>query len=263
MCFSWTFGNYLNATSFSFTSVASSTIMTSTCSFHVLVMGAIFGVERVTRRKFAGVILSILGVAAISILDALGASDTNRGDFPTKSTSEMAFGDVMAFISAVISAANTILIKQRIPHSTPSDMAVFFGLVGLFNLVVLWPAFPLLHYSGIETFHLPTSTRVWAVLLTNSFVCLLGNYAWAYAVVLTSPTVVTVGLTLSIPLSLVGQSILHAQFAGFMYWIAAAGVICGFLLVEGEVSKPAAGPEAPVAVHDGTSGQDGVQDGSP
>jgi solute carrier family 35 protein F5 len=38
---------------------------------------------------------------------------------------------------------------------------------------------------------------------------------------LTTPLVVTVGLSLTIPLSLVGQIILQGQYAGVLYWIGA------------------------------------------
>lgn len=51
---------------------------------------------------------------------------------------------------------------------------------------------------------------------------------------LTTPLVVTVGLSLTIPLSLVGQIILQGQYAGILYWIGATIVFASFLIVNQE-----------------------------
>lgn len=51
---------------------------------------------------------------------------------------------------------------------------------------------------------------------------------------LTTPLVVTVGLSLTIPLSLVGQIILQAQYASPLYWLGATIVFLSFLVVNHE-----------------------------
>jgi hypothetical protein len=51
---------------------------------------------------------------------------------------------------------------------------------------------------------------------------------------LTTPLIVTVGLSLTIPLSLVGQIILQGQYASALYWIGASIVVFSFLLVNRE-----------------------------
>lgn len=51
---------------------------------------------------------------------------------------------------------------------------------------------------------------------------------------LTTPLVVTVGLSLTIPLSLVGQIILQSQYASPLYWVGAAIVFLSFLVVNHE-----------------------------
>lgn len=51
---------------------------------------------------------------------------------------------------------------------------------------------------------------------------------------LTTPLVVTVGLSLTIPLSLVGQIILQEQYASPLYWVGATIVFLSFLVVNHE-----------------------------
>ena len=51
---------------------------------------------------------------------------------------------------------------------------------------------------------------------------------------LTSPLVVTVGLSLTIPLSLIGQMIIDAQYSSFFYWIGAGIVFLSFMFINHE-----------------------------
>ena len=55
---------------------------------------------------------------------------------------------------------------------------------------------------------------------------------------LTSPLVVTVGLSLSIPLSLVGQVMLNSQTVSLTYWIGALVVLFSFIFVNYETQEP-------------------------
>lgn len=61
---------------------------------------------------------------------------------------------------------------------------------------------------------------------------------------LTTPLVVTVGLSLTIPLSLVGQIILQDQYAKPLYWVGAVIVFLSFLIVnhESAVQTPTDAP---------------------
>ena len=54
---------------------------------------------------------------------------------------------------------------------------------------------------------------------------------------LTSPLVVTVGLSLTIPLSLVGQMIEYSQTSSVSYWIGAFIVLLSFVFINHESSQ--------------------------
>jgi solute carrier family 35 protein F5 len=51
---------------------------------------------------------------------------------------------------------------------------------------------------------------------------------------LTTPLVVAVGLSMTIPLSLIGQMILSSQYSSAMYWVGACIVLLSFLFVNHE-----------------------------
>ena len=51
---------------------------------------------------------------------------------------------------------------------------------------------------------------------------------------LTTPLVVTVGLSMTIPLSLIGQMILSSQYSSALYWVGACIVVLSFLFINHE-----------------------------
>ncbi|KAI4932876.1 hypothetical protein J4E85_003278 [Alternaria conjuncta] len=236
-CLLWFLANYFAAACLEYTTVASSTILSSTSSIWTLLLGSIMRVERFTLLKFLGVLASLGGVALISMVDVSGETDENRGSFPHKTPKELAIGDVMAFVSAVLYGFYTVFMKSRIGDETKVNMPLFFGLVGLSNILLLWPGFIILHLTGIEPFELPPTSRILNIVLINSASSLVSDFCWAYAMLLTSPLIVTVGLSLTIPCSLVGQMLLDSQYASALYWVGAAIMVLSFLFINHEDRK--------------------------
>ncbi len=68
----------------------------------------------------------------------------------------------------------------------------------------------------------------------NSISSFISDMSWAYAMLLTTPLVVTVGLSLTIPLSLIGEMIQYEQYSSWIYWIGAGIVFLSFLFVNHE-----------------------------
>lgn len=165
----WFGANYLMAACLEYTSVASSTILTSTSSIWTLILGSIMHVEGFSLKKLFGVLASLTGIILISSVDLAGKdNDENRGTFPHKSQGQIAVGDTMALASALMYGAYAVLIKKRIGNEDRVNMPLFFGLVGVFNVVFLWPGFFILHFSGLETFELPPAGRVWTIIIVRS-----------------------------------------------------------------------------------------------
>ena len=71
----------------------------------------------------------------------------------------------------------------------------------------------------------------------NSATSLISDLCWAYSIMLTSPLVVTVGLSLTIPLSLIGQMIEYSQTSSISYWIGAFIVLLSFVFINHESSQ--------------------------
>jgi len=59
----------------------------------------------------------------------------------------------------------------------------------------------------------------------------VSDYIWILAMLMTSPLIVTMGLSLSIPLALLGDFVLKGQLKGLFYWFGAVLVLTGFWIV--------------------------------
>lgn len=191
-CMLWFLANYFAVACLEHTSVASATIFTSLSGVFTLLLCALARVERFTLRKLIGVLASLVGVVLVSTVDLSSGGGDGDGDgngagqLPPKTPGEIATGDAMALLSAVVYGAYVTVMKQRVGHEDRVDMSVFFGLVGLFNVVLLWPGLVLLHVTGIEKvgsihslslsmsqiltsqFELPPTSHVWTIMLVRS-----------------------------------------------------------------------------------------------
>lgn len=66
----------------------------------------------------------------------------------------------------------------------------------------------------------------------NGFIgTVLSDYLWLWAVLLTSPLVATVGLSLTIPLAMLTDIVLKGKSFTWLYLLGSALVVGGFLLV--------------------------------
>ncbi|XP_019724569.1 solute carrier family 35 member F5-like [Hippocampus comes] len=108
------------------------------------------------------------GVAMVSL------SSTERPD------EQGTIGSLWSLAGAVLYAVYVVMIKRRVDREDKLDIPMFFGFVGLFNLLLLWPGFLLLHYTGFEAFELP-SQLVWAYILVNGLIgTVLSEFLWLW-----------------------------------------------------------------------------------
>ena len=126
-------------------------------------------------RKLFGVLTSLVGIVIISSIDMSSENgnedDKNRGTFPFKTRTEIAVGDVLALLSALAYSFYSIYMKKRMVDESKVNMPLFFGLVGLFNMLLLWPGLIILHVTGIETFELPPTKKVLTIISVGLVIC--------------------------------------------------------------------------------------------
>ncbi|XP_067111226.1 solute carrier family 35 member F5-like [Osmerus mordax] len=216
-CFVWFLANLSYQEALSDTQVAIVNILSSTSGLFTLILAAIFpsnSSDRFTLSKLLAVALSMGGVAMVSF-SSMDSPDGNG-----------AIGSLWSLAGAVLYAVYIVMIKRKVDREDKLDIPMFFGFVGLFNLLLLWPGFLLLHYTGFEAFELP-SQLVWTYILINGLVgTVLSEFLWLWGCFLTSSLIGTLALTLTIPLSIIADICMQkVRFS----WLFLAGAIPVFL----------------------------------
>lgn len=84
-------------------------------------------------------------------------------------------------------------------------MPYLFGLIGLSTCLLLAPLLAINHVLALERFAAPSRTTLLALTLNALLGSVLSNMLLARAMLLASPLVGTVGLSLSIPLAILSD----------------------------------------------------------
>ena len=225
----WFSANLVTNASLSYTSVASQTILSSTSSFFTLLVGYLYSVENINQNKILGLLLSFSGVMIVTEIDATSSN-------PDVSNVLVLWGNMLALSGALIYGIYTIMIKFKISIKNSRkertlNTHLFFGFVGVFCLVFLWPILIFLHFTGYETFELPPTSQIRTILLINAVITFVGDFCWCNAVLLTSPLTVTVGLSMTIPLAMVGDWLIKGFKIRWWYLFGASIVTLGFFII--------------------------------
>ena len=121
-----------------------------------------------------------------------------------------------------------VLLPLVVPgEDSVRRIPTLFGMIGLVCAVALLPLFPLLHYSGVEYFELPPSQSATLALLLNAATStVLPDMLLARAVMMTSPLVATLGLSLMIPLSVVADYVRQQPCPPLPFTLVALAARC-------------------------------------
>jgi solute carrier family 35 protein F5 len=107
----------------------------------------------------------LIGVSFVSYSDNIDNGVTASG-----SSFAPLVGDLLAMLGALFYGCYTTFLKLKIGNEDRIDMPLFFGFVGVFNVLLLWPMIPILNYTGLETFEIPMNATLWIVIILNAFV---------------------------------------------------------------------------------------------
>lgn len=226
----WFLTEYLSNSALANTSVASTTVLASTSSLFALFFGALLGQESITIVKVVAVFISMAGVAMTTV-GKTWASDEFLSASDIKKHTIM--GDIFGLLSAILYGLFTVLLKKS-AGSEGEKVGVhkFFGYIGLFTLLGLWWLGWPLHALGVEPkLGFPPSTSVGGALILNGLVgSVLLDYFWALSIVWTTPLVATLGMSLTIPLAMVADMLVHGRRYSAIYIFGCIQVFAGFVV---------------------------------
>ncbi|KAF5308142.1 hypothetical protein FQR65_LT06321 [Abscondita terminalis] len=220
-CILWFFANYTYQLALAKTEAGMVNLLSSSSSLFTLILSALFPsnqMDRFTLSKFVSVCLSICGLVLVSL------SDLNV-------ESHIPYGAILALISAFSYAAYLVFLRRKVDHEDKMDIPLFFGFVGLFNLVLLWPLFFFFHYSNWEHFEWPTKHQ-WLFLLLNGLIgTVVSEALWLWGCFLTSSLIATVAISLTIPMTMLADIFLKKVSYSYLFYFGTIPVLIAFLSV--------------------------------
>jgi solute carrier family 35 protein F5 len=223
----WFLANYCLNVSLKLTSVASATTLSSASGFFTLAIGSIAGVEAFSLGKLLAVFMSFMGVLLVTRADS---SPNGLDPSTTLSKADNPYlGDLLALSSAFFYAVYVVMLKKRIGDESRVSMPLFFGFVGIFNIALMWPVGLLLHFLGIETLQMPSGSLMWTGVLVNMSITFVSDMAYLLAMLKSSPLVATVGLSLTIPLAILGDTLLGSHTGGTQSYAGSIIVLISFV----------------------------------
>ena len=168
---------------------------------------------------------------------AAAAAATSAEDEPDNGLT----GDLLALMSAAASGVYMVLLPVCVPDAETVHMPSLFGMMGVVCTLALLPLFPLLHWGAVETFQLPPSRSATISLLVNAATStVLPDMLLAQAIMMTSPLVATLGLSLMIPLSVFADYVRGLANLTPQFFVGTLCVFVGFLLEIKAEEKPGA-----------------------
>ncbi|KAK7075174.1 hypothetical protein SK128_015223, partial [Halocaridina rubra] len=221
-CLLWFLGNYGYQIALSDTEAGIVNIVSSTSGLFTLILAAIFPsslTDKFTISKLASVLLMVAGVVLVSLEDKKLAG----GKLP--------LGVVWSLVGAVVYACYMVFLRRKVPTEDRMDFTMFFGFVGLFNTIILWPGFPLLDVLGWETFQLPNKEQLLYMSVNGLIGTVLSELLWLWGCFLTSSLMATLSLSLTIPLTMMVDILLKNIKYSYVFYVGAVPMMLSFVIV--------------------------------
>lgn len=140
-------------------------------------------------------------------------------------------GNLLTLLSAFFYGLFTIILQKKVPSEKEDSFnySLFLGMVGFYNLVLLIPLFFVLHYTGIETFEWPGELALTMLTVNAVIGSIFCNYCWTKSVVLLGPLTTTLGIALTIPLSMIVDVLDGKKVITWPYYIGTLFILGSFI----------------------------------
>jgi len=218
----WFMGNYSYQAALSDTEAGIVNVLSASSCFFTLVLSALFpsnAADSPTLTKAFAVAFTIAGVVLVSYSDI----KIESGRFP--------LGSLWALSGTVFYSSYIVFLRRKIDHEDKLDVPMFFAFVGLFNFLLLWPVFFVLHYTNYEIFELPNRNQ-WLALIANGLIgTVLSELLWLFGCFCTSSLIATLAISLTIPLTMFADVIIKKVHYDTLFYIGSMPMFLSFFIV--------------------------------
>lgn len=197
------------------TSVTANSMLSSSSAVFTFAVSVYLGLDKFSWWKVIAVSSYVIGTVLVTLADSdprgveteennpMSGLDVDGSNALGESIQTPMIGNILALAAAGMYALYTAIMKVYLVEDERTDMTLFFGLMGVINFTVMGVGLVVLRSLGfLGNLFRSVDTRVFLLACSKAFfdnVC--SDYLWARAVLLTSPTIASIGLSLQIPMA--------------------------------------------------------------
>lgn len=214
-------GNYSYQAALASTEAGIVNVLSASSCVFTLLLAALFPAtptDTPTLTKLCSVSFTMCGVILVSYSDLKLEDGLPRGA-------------LWALVGALCYSAYIVFLRRKIDTEDKLDVPMFFGFVGLFIFLSLWPFFLLLHYSEYESFQWPGRYQ-WLAMTVNGLVgTVLSELLWLFGCFYTSSLVATLAISLTIPLTMLADVLVKEVVYDRLFYLGAVPMFLAFFIV--------------------------------
>ena len=217
----WFAGNYSYQAALAHTEAGVVNVLSASSCLFTLILSAIFpsgAMDSLSLTKMLGVLSTMSGVVLVSY------SDLKMEDgFP--------IGALWTLAGSLFYSSYIVFLRRKIDHEDKLDVPMFFGFVGVFSFLSLWPLFFIFHFTNHERFEMPNKPQLVALLLNGVIGTVLSELLWLFGCFYTSSLIATLSISLTIPLTTFADVLVKRVEYDNLFYIGSIPMFVSFFLV--------------------------------
>ena len=217
----WFMGNYSYQAALADTETGIVNVLSASSCLFTLILSAVFpstSMDRISLTKMVAVIFTIAGVVLVSFSDI-------------KLQDGIPLGSLWTLAGALFYSSYIVFLRRKIDHEDKLDVPMFFGFVGLFTFLLLWPMFIILHYTNHERFELPNKSQTIAMMINGIIGTVLSELLWLFGCFYTSSLIATLSISLTIPLTTIADVLVKKVSYDNLFYIGSVPMFVSFFIV--------------------------------
>ncbi|KAI9354177.1 hypothetical protein BD770DRAFT_367694 [Pilaira anomala] len=228
---------YIWYLSVNLTTMSNLTAIYNTGCFFAYLFSIIMLHDRIVVAKVGAVFLCMLGVLAMACWP-VSSGDSEDGDNINQGVAREWIGILVASFGAAAYGFYEVYYKK---YASPSHPTILFantvtGAIGIVTFLVFWIPFPILHFTGVETFELPDVTTFKYILAIASM-SVIYNATFMAVIALVNPVFAAVGVMLTVPAVAITDVLVTGVMVPTSTIIGSILILVGFVILNRQVGK--------------------------
>ena len=211
------------------------TVYQSECAYVYILSICFVKNMKVNAQKIIAIIVSLTGVALITLF---GTGDSsNDGTIKNETKTEQILGiGLLLFSTITFSILETLVNyvgnKWFRKDRQIQDTLLLQSIMGLETLLIWWVLFFIWQWTGLESFELPSTKKQVVSIVFTSIMDLLYNGAYFVGITLLNAFLMAMSSLLVIPISFIALAIIYSDDPTVLGILGAIMIFIGFILLE-------------------------------